>query len=675
MKKIDLHIHTVKTITDSDFTFSLDVFKRFVTERRIDVVAVTNHNLFDSSQFRHIQQEISAQAFPGIEIDLPSGHLLLISDGVDLASFDAKCAQVSSRIRCPSDSITTVELRDIFGDLSDYLLIPHYEKSPAIKGADFIDLEDYFSAGEVDSAKKFVRAMRDDRSLCPVYFSDSRMKEGMLELPTRQTFIDCGEVSLAVLKSCLSQKRKVFLSELDGNDLFQVFEDGQHISTGLNVILGGRSSGKTYMLNHLSRTFEGAVKYIKQFDLVQSSNEEDERQFNSEVQRKRSRFVDDYLSGFRTVVDEMCKVDTEKDDRDVSDYVTTLLKSAQEADRRDSFSKVKLYDELEFSISGNEGLKKLISSVIHLIENREYRSVIESHVQLTSLKSLAIHLIKGLWSKADKDRNLRHVNSVIKDVKDRLRMRTSASHVEGVDLYRIALNKRKVARFNKIVHSLRAEGTIFDQSVQGFRIVATKGPYTQASEMSAAIRRQAAFREALNVYRDPYAFLHILKLHEKLDEADTHKLFVKITYRILNRQGAEVSGGERSEFRLLQEIKDAQNYDILLLDEPESSFDNRFLHSDVNEIIKSISKEMPVVVVTHNNSVGASINPDYVIFAQKTIEGGDAKYRLFSGYPTDRQLVCVDGAKVNSHDVLLNSLEAGAEAYQDRRTIYEVVKD
>ena len=200
-------------------------------------------------------------------------------------------------------------------------------------------------------------------------------------------------------------------------------------------------------------------------------------------------------------------------------------------------------------------------------------------------------------------------------------------------------------------------------------------PYTQASEMSAAIRRQVAFREALNSYREPYAFLQVLKLHEKLEEADTHKLFVKITYRILNRQGAEVSGGERSEFRLLQEITDAQNYGILLLDEPESSFDNGFLHSDVNEIIRSISKEMPVVVVTHNNNVGASINPDYVIFAQKTIEGGGVKFRLFSGYPTDRQLVCVDGTKVNSHDVLLNSLEAGAEAYEDRRNIYEVVKD
>jgi hypothetical protein len=35
----------------------------------------------------------------------------------------------------------------------------------------------------------------------------------------------------------------------------------------------------------------------------------------------------------------------------------------------------------------------------------------------------------------------------------------------------------------------------------------------------------------------------------------------------------------------------------------------------------------------------------------------------------------VDGTKVKSHEVLLNSLEAGVEAYDDRRRIYEVVKD
>ncbi|MBU4237539.1 MAG: phosphotransferase [Proteobacteria bacterium] len=674
MKKVDLHIHTIKTVSDNDFVFSIETLKRYVSHAEIDIVAITNHNVFDPSQFRLIQQNISAKVFPGIEIDLPSGHILLISDCENLASFEAKCNQVSKIILNATDSITVNELKSIFGDLSDYLLIPHYEKDPSPKGKDFDDLKQYVTAGEVDSAKKYVRTMRDNQKLCPVLFSDSRMHEGMVTFPIRQTFIDCGEVSLSAIKNCFRDRRKVFLSKLDGNKLFQVFEDGQHISTGLNVILGERSSGKTYSLNQLSRAFE-RVKYIKQFDLVQKNEEEDEKLFNNEVQRKRSRFVDQYLSGLKSILEDVAKIDIINDDRSISEYVSTLLQSAAEADRRDVFSKVKLYDELEFLVGSNDGLKKLIASVIHLIENIEYRPVIESYVQLSSLKSLAVDLIQRLWKKSDQDRNKNYVNSIIKDAKDRLRMRTAATHVESVNMYEIAINKKKVSRFNDIVKAIQKEEIIFDEPVQGFRIVASKGPFLQASEMSATIKRQAAFKDALNAYSNPYTYLQVLLNHDKLEGSDIYRLFVKITYRIINKDRTDVSGGERSEFRLLQEIKDAQNFDILLLDEPESSFDNKFLNSDVNSIIKSISRQMPVVVVTHNNSVGASINPDYVLYAHKSTDNGERKYRLFSGYPTDKQLVAVDGSVLSNFDILLNSLEAGVDAYQIRRGIYEAVKD
>ncbi len=53
-----------------------------------------------------------------------------------------------------------------------------------------------------------------------------------------------------------------------------------------------------------------------------------------------------------------------------------------------------------------------------------------------------------------------------------------------------------------------------------------------------------------------------------------------------NKYGFNVSGGERAEFNLLTEIQDALKYDLLLIDEPESSFDNLFLKHDVNQLIK-----------------------------------------------------------------------------------------
>ncbi len=160
-----------------------------------------------------------------------------------------------------------------------------------------------------------------------------------------------------------------------------------------------------------------------------------------------------------------------------------------------------------------------------------------------------------------------------------------------------------------------------------------------------------------------------------IGESDYFKFFTKVEYNILNRHGFKVSGGERSEFRLLQAINDAQRYDMLLIDEPESSFDNIFLKSEVNELIKDISKSVPVVLVTHNNTVGASIKPDFILYTDKHVENGTVEYEIYSGFPSDKLLTGLNGEKTKNIDILLNCLEAGEKAYVDRRSSYEILKN
>jgi len=239
----------------------------------------------------------------------------------------------------------------------------------------------------------------------------------------------------------------------------------------------------------------------------------------------------------------------------------------------------------------------------------------------------------------------------------------------------VAMNEKRVARFSEIIGFLKNDAIVFEETLQGFRIEARKQPYTGALEIKEASGTRLGFLTAFKKYGDAYAYLRELMKIDGLPTAVYYKLFVKIDYRILNKDGHQVSGGERSEFRLLQEISDAQSYDILLIDEPESSFDNLFLKGEVNQILKSISRTMPVVVVTHNNTVGASIEADYLVYTTKELENGVPRYRVFSGYPTDKQLTSTDGSTINSHEKLLNSLEAGVDAYERRRQAYEAVKD
>lgn len=68
MKKIDLHIHTLSTVSDHPFDFSLDKLIEYVESEKLEAIAITNHNLFDRNQFETIVASISIPVFPGIEI-------------------------------------------------------------------------------------------------------------------------------------------------------------------------------------------------------------------------------------------------------------------------------------------------------------------------------------------------------------------------------------------------------------------------------------------------------------------------------------------------------------------------------------------------------------------------------------------------------------------------------
>lgn len=674
LKKIDLHLHTIPTISDAHFTFSLAKLREYVNSADLDAIAITNHDMFDLVQFNEIVEELDCTVFPGIEINLDNGHILVISDNKNLDEFQLKTRQVSEKVRNKGDSINVDELINIFGDLAEYLIIPHYQKKPAVSSGTIHRLNDYILAGEVDSPKKFIRLAIDETELTPVLFSDVRIKEDIRSFPPRQTYIDCGELTLNAIKHSLRDRKKVALSRAEGNSLFQVFGDGQQLSTGLNIVLGARSSGKTETLNQIKRECEN-VKYISQFSLVQRDDSSYEREFNNGVARERSNFADKHLSPFKNVLDDVINIDLTVNRRKVDEYLESLMKLAEETGKQDAFSKVALFNETQFDIGEENVLSDLINSVRQLIENIEYREVIDKHIDGNSLKVLACELIELLWSKALERMKMSAVNDVVRDIKSKLKLRTSATQIKDVDLYKLMIEHKKVSKFSKIVKELQTEKVIHQENIQGFKVVCKQQPFSGAGEIKNVSGLKTGFSEAYKAYSTPYAYLVALKKNEVLTPSEFYKYFTCIEYKILNKDGFPVSGGERSEFRLLQEIKDAQNFDYLLIDEPESSFDNIFLKGEVNEILRELSKTMPVVVVTHNSTVGASINADYIMYTSKEVEGNNIVYRRYSGHPANKELISIDGKTINNFQITIDSLEAGQGAYDERRGGYESIKN
>jgi ABC-type lipoprotein export system ATPase subunit len=681
VKKIDLHIHTVPaTGKDTSFEFSLTDFQGYIAEMALDAVAITNHNLFDIDQFKTIESALgNVVVFPGIEIDFEDGHLLLITESKDIDDFATKCELVTDE-HANEGKISGAKLVEFFGDLSKYLLIPHYDKTPVVSQK-FLDLlNGHIFAGEVQSPKKFYRLIKDGSSLTPVKFSDARIKKSMdLELHQgKHTYIKTAAqpLTLSAVKAALTDKNKVFLTASEKHDFFEVFSDGQELSHGLNVILGSRSSGKTHFLNRLEETFTSkanAIKYIKQFDLVKI----DEDEFNTLLENERSVAREKYLNKFKQVTNDVSLINRAETHFKLERYVETLLKYAKSEKLQDEYSKAFLFKETPYTIRIDEGIKDLLLAVRLLQNDQVHKITISKHLPEASLNALftdlsleyrlrTLEIIKREW-----------VNELVDVTSKQLKSRSSSPSIEhnDIDLFDIQLEKEKIRRFNAIGKAVKKTAVI-DQKVSGkFSIEAVAGPYSGAGELKdESGKRSVRFSDAFGSYTSPYFYLEKLK-GLGLQQAELYRYFCKVRYHVLNEYGKPVSGGERAEFNLLKALDDARQFEMVLVDEPESSFDNVFLKDSVNKVIKDLSKELPVVVVTHNNTVGMLLQPDYILYTKREINAGIDEYFVYSGSPGEKEFKTADGAKkLDSHTVLLESLEAGAEAYALRNKLYENFK-
>ena len=78
-KKIDFHIHTISSIKDAEFEFSLEWLKKYIEETDLDAIAITNHDLFEKKNFEEITRNLGeVKVYPGIELTLDIGHVNIV---------------------------------------------------------------------------------------------------------------------------------------------------------------------------------------------------------------------------------------------------------------------------------------------------------------------------------------------------------------------------------------------------------------------------------------------------------------------------------------------------------------------------------------------------------------------------------------------------------------------
>ena len=668
MKKIDFHIHTVSTSRDSFFTFDLECLKEYVKTEKLEAIAITNHNCFDRNNYDEIIANLDITVFPGIEIDIEGSHLLVISPKEMIDTFELECKNVENNFKITGEGLTYETFINIFKNANEYLIIPHYKKKPAISSTLLEKFGDLIVCGEVSSAKKWFSCIKSSDSLPPVIFSDIRISEELKKYPSTLTYISCDDLKIPKIKITLKDKTKIHINSSGNDEEFQITPDGTTASTGLNVIMGLRSSGKTYTLESVLASFNKEyVKYIKQFEIVTKA---EKKNFESFIKNDNSETIEKNIQDIKNITEIISQIDLVENDSSIEEYLESLKDFAEKSESKDEYAKCPLFTAELFELITDSNLKKLIEAVKILLENEEYADLIDEKIGKSSLEDLLFNFINLSCKEKNNKLIIRESNDMLEKIKTALDERSSLSIIKDIDLNAIASNILHEKYFNDFINKFKNTTIIESDESLRFSINVTRKPFDRADKVKKMITNHPSIGEAFKLYNEPYKYIKALqKLGVSTNEL--YKTLVEIDFSVVNKDdGSPISGGEQAEYVLYSELKDASKYEVVLIDEPESSFDNIFLKEKIIEKIKHLSQKTTVFIVTHNSTLGILMNPDKIIYTKKE---GPNSYNIYTGTLTSSNFVDANGKSIGSYKTLMDIMEAGQDSYKRKGEIYESI--
>lgn len=669
MLKIDLHIHTDPASYENSFVFSLDKLEKYVHNNGLQVIAITNHNHFNKSQFLDIQNKLSdIVVLPGIEIDIENSHLLLVGNVDQVEEINNANDLLSKEIRSEKDWISFDKFVRIFPLYKNYLLIPHYKKKPAMQTATINKFEGNLDCGEVRSAKQFEVVAKQSGKLVPVLFSDIRISDDLKVFPIRNTYVDINEFEFSVLKIALSDKNKVFINDSKNDYEFEILPDGTTASSKLNVIIGKRSSGKTFNLDRINASRDdNNIKYIKQFSLTGNS---EITKFNELVKNEQTLLIEQYLAPFKNLTDNVLEID-QFFDTGVDSYLTSLKEYAENQSLKDSYSKSKLFTETCFNANDNYDTRDVIEATLKLLETDHNRKLVDEYLEPLNLKKLLKALLNKREIEYRQFKLKEEVDKIIESTKLKLSEKSSLKSIKDVDLYEIQKKRVIIDKYNELCNHLKCKSLIETLDIYRFKVELNKTKFKNATEVKRTLDTKIPLVEAFKFYDKPFSYIKELEKIQ-IDKSKIYKAIVNFKIIVLNERNTELSGGERAEYNLLHELKSADNYDVLLLDEPEASFDNPFIKTYIVDIIKKISNKTTVFLSTHNNTLGMLLKPNKIIYTEAC---DNNIYKVFTGDFGAKYLKSKDGEIRNTYDHVMDVMEAGETAYKERSTVYESIKN
>lgn len=320
----------------------------------------------------------------------------------------------------------------------------------------------------------------------------------------------------------------------------------------------------------------------------------------------------------------------------------------------------------------NYDTKRVINALCIIIDSEHNKDLIYKYLNKKGLLSLLVDLIDRRKKEYLEFKLKQSADSIVSLIKTKLNSKSSMVNVSEVNLYASAKEMILVNKYNNLVSNLKIKKSICELDVYRFKLIIQKGEFKNANAAKENLTPSVGISSQFKTHYSTNPYMFIKELEKiGIDRSVLYRSLISFNVKVVNERGNELSGGERAEYNLLREIKGSESYDILLLDEPEASFDNPFIKDYIIEILKELSNKTTVFITTHNNSLGMLIKPNKLIYTSN--ENGE--FKVYTGEFGSKNLTTVNNESIISYDTIMEVMEAGTDAYEERKNIYETFKN
>lgn len=278
-----------------------------------------------------------------------------------------------------------------------------------------------------------------DNGLFPVLFSDAHADENDSEerrrdidsLKNKNTYLQIDNCSFQEIKNSLSDKTKIGVNRSYLQDVIDI--QNHRVSTGLNLIVGKRGTGKTNFLKTIKKQYESDDIYeIAQFETAKA-DDFIEKQRRNQGQVAVRLWNEKYQTQFLAIQDYLGYAD-EDYEKDIDLYLESVKKFAKDITESKSTSKYKMVKESNFENITTRNIEQYLTNLKELVNSRDLWNLVNTpKIKKRVFVETYSELREIYIEKQTKNIMQEKVNDIINSVKQFVQSKTGITPVVGCE--------------------------------------------------------------------------------------------------------------------------------------------------------------------------------------------------------------------------------------------------